>query len=135
MRPGYQDLLIFRSIKAVYYEVPTELDDVPTDETADLILVGEELDDSDDNDLRPIRTLTNFCIFDPKHGDELVSLAAMEEADGLDRHFSGAGFVGRCLDGEDKNDEDEGQEDEEPAVYVHLSSILRVSFDMYLKDE
>jgi DNA (cytosine-5)-methyltransferase 1 len=57
----------------------------------------------------------------------MVSLATIEQDDGLDRQFEGAGFVTPYL----INEEDEGQEDglEGELQYVRLGAILRYTLD------
>ena len=57
----------------------------------------------------------------------MVSLAAIEQDDGLDRQFEGAGLVAPYL----INEEDEGQEDglEADLQYIRLGAILRYTLD------
>jgi len=111
-------------------------------EDKDLVITGEDRDtgyDSDDDgdepdeEDKPIRVLSDFSIFDPKHRMEMVSLSAMEEDDGVDRQFEGAGLVTAYS----LNDEDEGQEDDidsEPQ-YIRLGAILRYTIDYGQEDE
>ncbi|KAF8167566.1 hypothetical protein B0H34DRAFT_792278 [Crassisporium funariophilum] len=98
----------------------------PLIESSNLVIPGEDPEQEDDEE-KPVRVLSDFTIFDPKHRNELVSLASIEEDDGVDRQFEGVGnvlaYFGR--------DEDEGQEDEmdhEPQN-VHLGAILRYTLD------
>jgi len=56
---------------------------------------------------KPIRELYEFYVFDPKHGNELVSLEALEQDDGVDRWFEAVGRVKAHF----LSDEDDGQED------------------------
>lgn len=102
-------------------------------ETQDLIIPGEDLEDeygSDDevNEMsKPIRVLSGFTIFDPKHQNELVSLNVMEEDDGVDREFEAVGYVVPSF----INEEDEGQEDglDNEPQYLRLGALLRYLFD------
>ncbi|KAG5635917.1 hypothetical protein H0H81_009679 [Sphagnurus paluster] len=100
-------------------------------ERADLLLPGEDPfgDEDDAGDTKPIRVLTDFAIYDPRHGNELVSLAALEQDDGVDRQFEAAGLAAAYV----ANEEDEGQEDDgEPkleALHLRLGAILRFTFD------
>ena len=65
----------------------------------------------------------------------MVSLAAIEEDDGVDRQFEGAGVVFPYF----TNEEDEGQEEDEEegeednGKFVRLGAILRYTFD-YTQD-
>ena len=100
-------------------------------ENAQLIITGEDPEDGLDEGEKPIRLLSDFSIFDPKHRNEFVSLAAIEEDDGADRQIEGAGLVMPYF----VNEEDEGQ-DEETEIdpqYVRLGGILRYSVD-YAKE-
>ncbi|PFH48401.1 hypothetical protein AMATHDRAFT_5836 [Amanita thiersii Skay4041] len=81
---------------------------------------------------KPIRFLTDFSIFDPKHRNEMISLAALEEDDGVDRHFEGAGWVAPQFVIEDVAQED--WQDTEP-VYLRLGAILRFSLDYKLSKD
>lgn len=57
----------------------------------------------------------------------MMSLSAIEQDDGADRQFEGAGVVMAHF----LNDEDEGQEDglEGEPLYVRLGAILRYTVD------
>ncbi|KAF8640653.1 hypothetical protein AX17_000310 [Amanita inopinata Kibby_2008] len=96
-------------------------------ETAELIIPGEDPDgDPLEDGQKPIRLLADFSIFDPQHKNEMISLAALEEVDGLDRHFEGAGWVTAYF----INDEDAGQEDQDPEpLYVRLGAIIMFFVD------
>ncbi|KAF9469584.1 S-adenosyl-L-methionine-dependent methyltransferase [Collybia nuda] len=102
-------------------------------ETRHLAVAGEDFEDgygSDDDDQgkeKPVRALTSFSIFDPKHRNEMVSLTVMEEDDGEHREFEAAGYVVLAF----INEEDEGQEDglDHVPQYIRLGSILRFTFD------
>ncbi|OBZ68211.1 hypothetical protein A0H81_11825 [Grifola frondosa] len=48
-------------------------------EKADLLILGEEEHDGADD--KPIRMLSDFSIFDPKHGLELISLSLLDVDD------------------------------------------------------
>lgn len=98
-------------------------------EDNELVVIGE--DDSFDEGEKPIRLLSDFSIFDPKQRNEFVSLAAIEEDDGVDRQFEAAGMVMPYF----VNEEDEGQDEEtdvEPQ-YIRLSAVLRYTVD-YAKE-
>ena len=105
-------------------------------ESAELVIPGEELEELEDEE-RPIRVLTDFVIFDPMHRNEMVSLAAIEEVDVVDRHFEGAGFVSPYFLDEDEGqeDEDEDGENRETKVYVKLGAILRYWVDYTKENE
>ena len=77
--------------------------------------------------------MRGFCIFDPKHGNEYVTLEALEQDDGVDRQFEAAGTVAPYF----VSDEDEGQEDEEndQTVFVRLSAILRYTINYTQESE
>jgi hypothetical protein len=108
-------------------------------ESADLIIAGEDLDDvgsdsgADQVQEKPVRVLTDFSIFDPKHRNEMMSLSAIEQEDSLDRQFEGAGLVAPYL----INEEDEGQEDglDAELQYVRLGAILRYTLDYAEENE
>jgi DNA (cytosine-5)-methyltransferase 1 len=89
-----------------------------------LVIIGEDADDADDGDEKPIREIHGFSIFDPKHRNEMVTLEALEQDDGVDRQFEAAGEVVPSF-----VDEDVGQEEDADSQYVHLSSILRYTMD------
>jgi DNA (cytosine-5)-methyltransferase 1 len=61
----------------------------------------------------------------------MVSLATIEQEDGVDRQFEGAGLVAPYS----INEEDEGQEDglDAELQYVRLGAILRYTLD-YAKE-
>ncbi len=108
---------------------------------------------------KPIRELYEFYIFDPKHRNELMSLEALEQDDGVDRWFEAVGRVKAHF----LSDEDDGQEDglednaddeldntgrrtendrpgaakskRREARRIHLSSILRVTVDYTQESE
>ena len=99
-------------------------------EDEDLVILGEDPDPEDGSDEKPIRELDSFVIFDPKHRNELVTLDALEQDDGLDRQFEAVGHVRPYF----LSDEDEGQEDDvEAPQIVHLSAILRFTVN-YTED-
>jgi DNA (cytosine-5)-methyltransferase 1 len=99
-------------------------------ETEDLLIFGEDSDsiyDDEHTEDKPIRVLSEFSFFDPKHKMELISLGAIEEIDGLDRQFEGAGLVSAFSFEEDEGQEDDIEDLEEQ--YVRLGAILRFSID------
>lgn len=102
-------------------------------ENSELVITGEDPEDGLDEGEKPIRLLSNFSIFDPKHRNEFVSLASIEDDDGVDRQFEGAGMVMPYF----VNEEDEGQDEEtetEPQ-YVRLGAILRYTVDYTQESE
>jgi DNA (cytosine-5)-methyltransferase 1 len=111
------------------------------------IEMGDDADGasgSNAND-KPIRELYEFYIFDPKHNNELVTLEALEQDDGVDRWFEAVGRVKAHL----LSSEDDGQEDEldgdametreggkrDEVRKIHLSSILRCTVDFTKESE
>ncbi|KAF8346872.1 S-adenosyl-L-methionine-dependent methyltransferase [Amanita rubescens] len=100
-------------------------------ETQELVIPGEDPEDEPfEDDEKPVRILTDFSIFDPLHRNEMVSLAAIEEEDGVDRHFEGAGWVTADFISEDVGQEDWDEDEEENLkVYVRLGAILRYTLD------
>lgn len=106
-------------------------------ETQDLNLNGEDLDDAEEQEgtnTKPIRILTNFSFFDPRHRNEMVPLTDLEEDHGKDQAFEGAGYaVAKPSD----MDEDEGQEeeDEDEPVYLRLGAIFRYTISYNPEDE
>lgn len=102
-------------------------------ENNELIITGEDPENGLDEGEKPIRLLSDFSIFDPKHRNEFLSLDAIEDDDGVDRQFEGAGMVMPYF----VSEEDEGQDDEtevEPQ-YVRLGAILRYTVDYTLESE
>ncbi|KAF9011170.1 hypothetical protein BDQ17DRAFT_1233710 [Cyathus striatus] len=100
-------------------------------EDAELVLPGEDPEDGEKDD-KPVRVLTDFVIYDPKHRNEMVSLSSLEEDDGVDRQFEGVGFVYPFV----QNDEDEGQEeDDDTPILIKLSAIMRYTMDYSNEDE
>jgi len=101
-------------------------------ENEKLVIIGEDADDEDSNgDEKPIREIHGFSIFDPKHKNEMVTLEALEQDDGVDRQFEAAGIVVPSF----VNDEDAGQEEDVEPQYVRLSSILRYTIDYTEENE
>ncbi|PPQ86962.1 hypothetical protein CVT25_009784 [Psilocybe cyanescens] len=99
-------------------------------ENEDLIISGEDPEDEDED--KPIRELLDFSIFDPRRRNELVTLEALEQDDGIDRAFEAAGMVKPHY----VSEEDEGQEEEpDEPQYVHLSAILRYTVDYTQESE
>ncbi|TBU32705.1 S-adenosyl-L-methionine-dependent methyltransferase [Dichomitus squalens] len=78
-------------------------------ENEDTIVQGEDADDYLDEEAKPVRILSDFAIFDPRHGRgfELVSLELLHVTAGTDHHFEAAGNVSPVY----LNEEDAGQED------------------------
>lgn len=104
-------------------------------ETARLALPDEDPDDELGGETKPVRVLTDFTVFDPKHRNEMVTLDILETPDMVDRELVVVGYAKPHFD--DRNSEDEGQEDdwevEEAEVLLELSAILRCDID-YLSD-
>ncbi|KAI0095061.1 S-adenosyl-L-methionine-dependent methyltransferase [Irpex rosettiformis] len=72
-------------------------------ETEDAIIIGEDEPAEGCKD-KPIRLLSEFVIFDPAHGNTLVSIDELHKAN--NKHFEAAGRVGPvCM-----NEEDAGQD-------------------------
>lgn len=101
-------------------------------ENAELIITGEDPEDGLDDGEKPIRLLSDFSIFDPKHRNEFVSLAAIEEDDGVDRQFEGAGLVMPYFVSEDEGQDEEAETDPQ---YVRLGVILRYTIDYAQESE
>ncbi|KXN85700.1 DNA (cytosine-5)-methyltransferase 1A [Leucoagaricus sp. SymC.cos] len=158
-----------RPAKRLQLDLPTEYyisrpDE--TRETRDTFLEGEdELFSDDDGDvdsdsesdrsrsrashpaqprrkekLKPIRVLTEFTIFDARHGNEYIVLSKIEEEDGVDRKFEVAGWVVPFYFDDDDlvggdDDEGGGRRDEEiEPVYMRVGPVLRYSVD-WTKDK
>jgi hypothetical protein len=95
-----------------------------------LVVFGEDgPDESAPEDEKPVRVLTDFTVFDPKHNNELISLGVLEEEEDIsDRHVEGAGIVSAYVVNEDEGQEDDIDEPME-TLYVRLGAILRFSID------
>ncbi|KAF4607079.1 hypothetical protein EYR38_001136 [Pleurotus pulmonarius] len=94
----------------------------------DLVIIGEEPPEPDATD-KPVRYLTNFSVFDPRHHSEMVSLVELEEVDATkDRDFVATGFVSAFVEG---GDEDEGEDEikEADMPFVRLGSLFRYYVD------
>ncbi|CAL1693859.1 unnamed protein product [Somion occarium] len=103
------------------------------EERADLIIIGEDTEAvPEESNNKPIRLLSDFVIYDPKHGNELISLLDLENGD-VDREFQAAGLVAPVF----VNEEDAGQEDDEdvPVQRLRTSAIFRFSLDYTQFDE
>lgn len=125
--PNNQNELTFEQMTLVEYYQKRREEFI---ENNKLVVIGEDPEDLDEGE-KPMRLLSDFSIFDPKQRNEFVSLAAIEEDDGVDRQFEGAGMVMPYF----VNEEDEGQDEEtdvEPQ-YIRLSAILRYTVD-YAKE-
>ncbi|KAJ7922796.1 hypothetical protein B0H13DRAFT_1865409 [Mycena leptocephala] len=118
-------------LPVAYYKPPRGLITV---ETAAYTAPGEDAD-PDVNTQKPIRILSNFCIFEPAAKNELVSLEALEISDN-NRQFGAAGIV---LLG-DEDDEDYGQEDGADAIeeterdYLRLNDVALCPFDYFTEE-
>lgn len=97
--------------------------------------LGHEVDSGTVVDDKPIMLLTDFSIFDPKHGDELINLSLLEKGDpSLDRAFEGVGDARDYL----LDDEDAGQEDDlgdTDTTRIRLGAIFHYSVDYTKEDE
>lgn len=123
-----------------------ELDGGNTTNEGDIEMGDDEdgVTGSNEND-KPIRELYEFYIFDPKHKNELVSLEALEQNDGVDRRFEAVGRVkAHFVSSEDDGQEDELDEETRNAKEegkragvsrIHLSSILRCTVDFTKESE
>ncbi|KAJ7116840.1 S-adenosyl-L-methionine-dependent methyltransferase [Mycena crocata] len=96
-------------------------------ETAEYRAPGED----PDNDQKPVRILSNFCIFNPSLDNQFVLLDTLESND-QNRQFAAAGVVLLA----DEDDEDYGQEDGADAAedssdgdHVRLDNIGLCTFD------
>lgn len=117
-------------IPVKYYIPKDNVNEIPEDKA--YINLGE--DPEADAEDKPVRLLTDFCIFDPRHDMELISLNELEKDDGtLDREIEGAGDVRPFI----SNDEDAGQEDDldDEVSSVRLSAIMRYMIDYTQDDE
>lgn len=117
-------LELIHSLAPSCYIESLEEEDVPEERISEFL--EDDMDDeSMDEDSKPVRILSDFTIFDPRHNNELVSLVEIEHADSvMDREFEGAGHVRPLLE-----DEDEGQEEDvdgqQCVARLRLSAILR----------
>ncbi|KAJ8515441.1 hypothetical protein ONZ45_g7139 [Pleurotus djamor] len=119
------------------YQPPSNV--IAVQETADLLVEGEDESEAPDPNSKPVRILTDFAIFDPKHGSEMISLEVLEDPDGLDRDFVAAGRVAAYMaEGDDDEEEDEDlasegtdsrHEDSRNLPFVRLGSIFCTSID------
>ena len=90
-------------------------------EPAKYQLIGE--DEEDIPESLPIRVLSDFSIFDPRHSNEMMSLEAMDTDEGHDRVFSAAGYV--KANREDEEVEDQAADDaDQPIQYMRLRTIV-----------
>ncbi|KAK7686546.1 hypothetical protein QCA50_010146 [Cerrena zonata] len=76
------------SIPKAYYQESVDEDE----EREDYIVIGEDTAPNDEEDQKPIRVLSDFTIYDPKHGNQLISLWELENNSGK-AHFRAAGLV------------------------------------------
>lgn len=82
----------------------------------------------------PIRVLTNFTIYDPKNGNELVLLDVLHTPEGHNRELVVVGYAKAHFDEQDSEDEgqeedlDEGNE-EEGYVFLELSAVFKQVLD------
>lgn len=89
--------------------------------------------ETDDDETKPVRVLQNFSIYDPKNRNKYIKLSALEDNDGVERHFEAEGIVSPVM-----NEEDAGQEDDvggESAMLLSLSSILRYTLNFQERNE
>ncbi|KAG6831961.1 hypothetical protein H0H87_003296, partial [Tephrocybe sp. NHM501043] len=109
-------------------------------EGPDLVIAGECEDEEDSGpDVKPVRVLSDFAIYDPKHSNEMVLLSAIEEDDGVDRLFEAEGIVSAYYangvdEGEDDNVDEDGDKTQPVQKMVYLAAILRYTFD-YMEAE
>lgn len=78
-------------------------------ERDDFVVYGEDPNDDPDDEegSKPLRILTDFVIFDPAHGNELVSLGELLNGN-AGRQFEAVGNVAPVF----INEEDAGQDDD-----------------------
>jgi DNA (cytosine-5)-methyltransferase 1 len=110
-------------IVVAYYESPRDV--VAFEEDAVLDLFG--IEKIDDDNKKPEMTVSDFCIYDARHRNEMITLDTLNKPDGKDRHFRGVGKV-RPPDeyGED--------EDTEEGEYTSLDTIRRFYYDWNKSD-
>lgn len=104
------------------YRAPEGVDILPECVDGELAPLWGEV--TPDNDTKPIRLLTEFCIYDANDPHAFVSL---KELEGNTSPFKAAGYVAPKTD---LNDEDEAQEEEDPEdyrQYIELSALSRWS--------
>ncbi|KAJ3753557.1 hypothetical protein EV360DRAFT_87677 [Lentinula raphanica] len=110
---------------AYYYHLAVE----HIQESANMRIAGEDNDSDESDTSKRIRNLWDFTIFDPLHGNKVMSLSSLEQPDGRACKFEAFGKVTMFVE----NDEDEGQEADSsgPQIvqYVRLSSILNAALD------
>jgi hypothetical protein len=95
------------------------------------MVVGEDMDAVGyDADEKPVRILSSFCFFDSKRDMEMVSLSAMDDHEGIDWNFEGAGIVTPFQ----LDDDDDGDiMGDKP--FIRFKSIMRYNIDYSKKDE
>lgn len=123
----YYDAALIHYLEPAFYSADAgrlEIDEYDQD----LIISGEEPFEPDATD-KPVRFLTSFTIFDPRHHSEMVSLVELEEVDATkDRDFVATGFVSAFVEGDDE-DEGEVEENEADMPFVRLGSLFRYYVD------
>ncbi|KAL4250277.1 DNA (cytosine-5)-methyltransferase [Abortiporus biennis] len=112
------------------------------DERKNPVIIGEDSDPEDakgDGEIgyKPVRILTDFVIFDPKHSNAHISLSLLEDNDGVDRAFEAVGNVlPMYANEEDEGQEDDGlDEDENQSQRLRTSAIFNHYFDYTSPDE
>lgn len=112
----------------LYYQESVDEDE----ERGDFIVIGEDTSPDEDSDQKPIRILSEFTLYDPKHGNELISLLELENEQSA-REFRAAGTVAPVF----VNEEDAGQEDDEdqPTQRLRTTEVFRYSLDLTRIDE
>lgn len=116
-------------LKTGYFKPPPSL----VVETAEYRAPGEDPEPDDRNHgQKPIRVLSNYCVFDPENRNEFVLLDALELDDG--RRYAAVGVV--LL--EDEDDEDYAQEDgvdvEDAGDHLRLDGVGLAPLDYFSLD-
>ncbi|GBE88031.1 hypothetical protein SCP_1202590 [Sparassis crispa] len=107
-------------------------------ERKDFVVLGEDTDDEyEGTESKPIRVLSDFCIFDPKHGLQVVSLDLLDAGDYVG-HFEAAGFVSPLFLNEEDAGQEDGIDDDEPASSLQrlrTSAVFRYTIDYAKVDD
>ncbi|KAI0720035.1 S-adenosyl-L-methionine-dependent methyltransferase [Cerioporus squamosus] len=111
---------------------PSPDDAVETDRT---FLTGEDpVEHHDASDLKPVRILHDFILFDPLNHFESIPLDFLDDASESGRGFEAAGFVAPLfLDDDDDADSDDENIQDLPRL--HTSAVWRYSIDYTTPDD
>ncbi|KAJ8474338.1 hypothetical protein ONZ45_g15979 [Pleurotus djamor] len=75
-------------IEPLQYQLPSNV--IAVQEMTNLLIEGKDESETPNPNSKPVRILTDFAIFDPKHGSEMISLEALEDPDSLNHDFVAA---------------------------------------------